>query len=113
MRYSIELDWDYPYLTVNGTPVHTNLSSATDPNGQNFGEGIIGSSNGWVALTADLSAFAGQTVAIGFQVDEIAITGQATDGAESDTGWTFNGFRTTTGVESAFYFNAYVAEYRQ
>ena len=126
VNYQIEFDWDYAYLTVNGNPVATNLSSATNPNGQNFGNGITGASGGWTTLTADLSAFAGQTVTIGFRywtdgavvepgfmVDDIDITGQPLDGAETDAGWTFDGFKTTTGTETAFYFNAYVAEFRQ
>lgn len=49
----------------------------------------------------------------GFMVDDIAITGQPVDGAESNAGWTFNGFKITTGTETSFYFNAYVAEFRQ
>ncbi len=127
VNYDIELDWDYAYLTVNGTPVATNLSSANDPNGQNFGSGITGSSNGnWVDLTADLSAYAGQTVTLGFRywtdgavaysgfkVDDIAITGLPIDDAETDAGWTYNGFVQTTGTVSESFFNAYFAEYRQ
>jgi len=127
VNYQIELDWDYAYLTVNGNPVATNLSTNTNPNGQNFGNGITGSSSGnWVDLTANLSAFAGQTVTLGFRywtdgavvepgfmVDDIQITGQPLDGAESDAGWTFDGFRVTTGTETSFHFNAYVAEFRQ
>jgi immune inhibitor A len=127
VRYAIEKDWDYAYLTVNGTEVHTNLSSATDPNGQNFGEGITGSSAGaWVDLTADLSAYAGQTVTIGFRywtdgavaetgigIDNIAITGQPLDGAEAAAGWTFDGFSATTGSTTVPFFNAYFAENRQ
>ncbi len=122
VRYAIEQDWDYAYLTVNGTPVATNLSTSTNPNGQNFGNGITGSSGGnWVPLTANLSAFAGQTVNLGFrywtdgaavesglQVDDITL-----DGTAHDTGWTLNGFRVTTGQETTPYFNAYVAEKRQ
>ena len=46
-------------------------------------------------------------------VDEINITGQETDGAETDTGWTFDGFRVTSGLEVQYYANYYVAEYRQ
>ncbi len=102
IKYDIEMDWDYGYLTVNGTPVRTNLSTATNPNGQNFGNGITGSSGGaWVDLTADLSAFAGQTVTLGFRywtdgavagggffLDDLAVTGQPVDGAETDPGWT-------------------------
>ena len=126
VNYQIELDWDYAYLTVNGTPVATSLSAQTNPNGQNFGQGITGSSGGWVQLTADLSAFAGQTVTIGFRywtdgavvepgfmIDEIAITGQAVDGAETNAGWVYDGFKATTGSETAYFFNAYVAEFRQ
>jgi immune inhibitor A len=126
VRYDIETDWDYAYLTVDGTSVATNRSTSTNPNSQNFGFGITGNSGGnWVALTADLSAFAGQTVDIGFrywtdgavvepgfQVDALEIPGQPLDGAESDAGWTFDGFRTTTGSETQSFFNAYVLEYR-
>ncbi|TFG59065.1 MAG: M6 family metalloprotease domain-containing protein, partial [Nitrospirales bacterium] len=68
----IEVDWDYAYLIVSDdggatwTNVNTNLSTNTDPNGQNFGEGITGDSHGYVDLTADLSAFVGD-VLIGFR----------------------------------------------
>ncbi len=126
VKYEIELDWDYAYLTVNGSPVATNLSTNSSPNGQNFGEGITGSSGGaWVDLTADLSAFADQTVTIGFRywtdvaaveegifIDEINITGQPTDGGETDPGWTYDGFVRATDVASVAFFNAYFAEFR-
>jgi immune inhibitor A len=125
VRYNIELDWDYAYLTVNGTPVQTNLSTTTDPNGQNFGYGITGVSSGWVDLTADLSTYAGQTVTLGFRywtdvntggfgfmVDNLAITGLPVDGAETEAGWTFAGFKVSNGTESAYFNHYYVAEYR-
>ncbi len=127
VRYDTELDFDYAYLTVNGAGVATNLSSATNPNGNNLGNGITGSSNGaWVTLSANLSSFAGQTVTLGFRyktdpavagtgfsVDDIAITTLATDGAETDAGWTYNGFLRTTGQQPISYFNAYFGEFRQ
>jgi immune inhibitor A len=135
VRYQTETDWDYAYVVVStdggatwiGVP--TNLSTTTDPNGQNFGNGITGSSNGaWVDLTADLSAYPGD-VLLGFRywtdgavvepgiaIDEISIAGGALDGAEADAGWTFSpatgGFRTSTGTETSFHFNAYVGENR-
>ena len=137
VRYNIEQDWDYAYVTVNGDEVPTSLSTNTNPNGQNFGNGITGVNYAWTPLSADLSAYAGQTVTLGFrhwndgfvqgqdptkpagfQVDAINITGQPFDGAESDAGWTFTtnqapiGFHVSTGTETADYFNAYVAEYR-
>ncbi|MGH3030576.1 MAG: hypothetical protein ACRDNE_07385 [Gaiellaceae bacterium] len=55
----------------------------------------------------------GAVVEPGFQVDAISIAGGPVDGAESNAGWTFDGFRTTTGTESTSHFNAYVAENRQ
>jgi immune inhibitor A len=129
---AIEYAWDYAYLIIStdgGTSwesVETNLSTTDDPNGQNFGYGITGSSGGnWIPLTADLSAYTGDVligfrywtdgyvVEPGFMVDDIAITGYPLDDAESDVGWTFAGFSLTTGTESAFYSNYYVAEFRQ
>jgi immune inhibitor A len=126
VNYEIETDWDYAYLTVNGVSVATDHSTNTNPNGQNFGFGITDFSGGWVPLTADLSAFEGQTVEIGLRywtdvasieagilVEDIQISGQPLDDAESDFGWAFDGFRTSTGSETASYFNAYIAEFRQ
>jgi immune inhibitor A len=132
VRYDIELDWDYAYLVVSTdggatwTNVHTDHSTNTSPNGQNFGEGITGSTGGnWVTLNADLSAFTGNVLVgfrywtdgavaePGFMVDELSITGHPTEGAESDAGWTFDGFRISDGTETGFFFNAYVAENRQ
>lgn len=133
VRYQTEEDWDYAYVVVSTdggatwTGVLTNRSTSTDPFGQNLGNGITGSTAGaWVPLTADLTAYAGQTVRIGFrywtdgavtepgfQADAVEIPGQPFDGAESSAGWTFAGFRTTTGSETLEYFNAYVLENRQ
>ncbi len=129
--YQIELDWDYAYLVVSTDggatweSVETNKSTTTDPNGQNFGFGITGSTKKWTRLTADLSAYEGDVLlgfrywtdgAVtepGFMVDDIAITGMAVDGAESETGWTFDGFKRTSGHESGLYTNYYLAEFRQ
>ncbi len=126
VRYDIEADWDYAYLTVNGDPVATNRSTSTNPFGQNFGDGITGSTGGsWVDLTADLSAYAGQTVTLGFRywtdvavanpgffVDDIAITGSALDDAETDPGWSYDGFSRTGAIVTRSFFNAYFAEFR-
>ena len=126
-RYQVEQDWDYAYLTVNGTAVPTSRSSTTNPNGQNLGHGITGSSGDvWVDLTADLSDFSGETVELGvryltdgavsepgFQIDAITLDGQPIGTAEGDEGWTLNGFRTTTGSEELTFFNAYILENRQ
>jgi immune inhibitor A len=134
-QYDIEADWDYAYLiVVDGGTTHivpTNLSTTTDPNAQNFGNGITGTSQfEWVPLTADLSAFAGRTVQVGFRywtdaftngkgllLDDIQITGQLTDGAEVVVPWVYSppvgtGFHVVQGDLGSF-FNAYIAEFRQ
>jgi immune inhibitor A len=134
VNFDIEVDWDYAYVVVSTdggatwTGVPTDFSTNSDPNGQNFGNGITGSSGGWTLLTANLSAYTGPTlvgfrywtdvaaVNPGFMADEVTVTGFPTDGAETDTGWTYapvGGFRVTDGTETGYYFNAYVAEFRQ
>jgi immune inhibitor A len=126
VRYDIHSKTDSAYLTVNGTPVRTSRSSSL-PDVEKPGYSITGTTSGaWVALTADLSAFAGQTVTlgvryvtgtlgsgVGFGIDEIAISGLPVDGAELDPGWTYSGFTRTDGHVTLSYFNAYFAEYRQ
>ena len=132
VSYQIELNWDYAYVVVSTNDglswesVETNLSTTTDPNGQNFGFGITGSTKRWTKLTADLSAYSGDVLVgfrywtdaamtePGFMADEIAISGYATDGAETVTDyWTFDGFKRTTGFESGYHTNYYLAEFRQ
>jgi len=128
VRYQIEEDWDYAYLqaSVGGSFVNvaTNRSTPTDPYGQNLGSGITGSTGGaWVPLTATLPAGTtavrfryvtdGAVVESGFQVDNIAVDGTLIGTAETDEGWTLDGFRITTGSESLEYFNAYVLANRQ
>jgi immune inhibitor A len=142
-RYHIEACWDYAYVEVStdgGTtfnPIETSASTDANENGQNFGHGITGTSGTptvcdefgtpvWVPVTADLSAYAGSTIQLrfrywtdgavvgdGFGVDNIEITGLATDGAETDPGWTYDGFSRTTGSTTVAFFNAYIAEFRQ
>jgi immune inhibitor A len=141
-RYQIETCWDYAYVEVSTdggatfSSIPTSASTADNENGQNFGNGITGTSGSpkvcdalgtpvWVPVTADLSSFANQTIQLrfrywtdgavagdGFGVDDIAITGQATDGGETDPGWTYAGFDRTTGSTVKSFFNAYFAEFR-
>ena len=123
--YGIEEGYDYANVIVSTDggvtwqTVPTNLSnSSVEPNG------IEGFSNDWVDLHVDLSAYTGN-VMLGFQyrsdggvnfdgfmVDDIQISGYDLDGAETETGWTFTGFRRTTGTEDKLYSQYYVAEYR-
>ena len=134
--YDIEANWDYAYVSVstNGT-TFTNLPSTittnTNPNGQNFGNGITGKSAGWVAASFDLTPYAGQTISLrfrywtdafvhnpGIEFDDIVITANGgtvfSDGAESSpNGWTLAGFKQTTGSETTLHNHYYVTEFRQ
>ncbi|TDB37015.1 MAG: M6 family metalloprotease domain-containing protein, partial [Actinobacteria bacterium] len=125
VNYGIEEGYDYANLIVSTdggatwATVPTNLSNSTVEL-----NGIDGASRGWTALTADLSAYSGDVLLgfsyitdggvaeVGFMVDDLSITGQALDGAETDAGWTFDGFKVTTGSESGSYWNYYLAENR-
>ncbi|HEX9505969.1 MAG TPA: hypothetical protein VGA62_08180, partial [Acidimicrobiia bacterium] len=122
--YGIEADYDYAYVEVSTdggshwTPLRTEASSTTDPNGQNLGNGITGSSSGetatgWKHLTADLAPYAGKEVQLrfeyvtdgnlnfgGFAVDDLEITGLPLDEAETDNGWTTSGFIRSTNLVS-------------
>ena len=125
VKYQIEQDWDYAYAVYSSdggktfTPLATSRSTTTDPNGQNFGQGITGSTGGaWVDLTASLSGVPsgalvgfrywtdGAAVEPGLQVDAVSIDGTPV------TSWSLAGFTTTTGSATQSYFNAYVAENR-
>jgi len=126
VNYGIEIGYDYANViasTDGGATwqtVPTNLSnSSVEPNG------IDGFSGGWVDLIADLSAYAGDVMLgfrytsdggvnyDGFMIDDIQVSGYPLDGAETDAGWTYTGFRVTTGTEAKLYNQYYVAEYRQ
>ncbi|WP_104524866.1 immune inhibitor A domain-containing protein [Blastococcus atacamensis] len=125
VKYQIEQDWDYAYAVYSTdggttfTSLPTNRSTTTDPNGQNFGSGITGSTGGeWVDLSADLTGVpAGAQVGFrywtdgaatepGLQVDAVTVDGTPV------TDWTLNGFTQTTGTMTSSYFNAYIAENR-
>ncbi len=126
VNYGIEEGYDYASLIASKDGgatwdiVPTNLSNSTVAD-----NAIDGFSDGWVQLTADLTAYEGDVLLgfaydtdggvaeVGFMVDDIAIAGFDVDGAETDAGWAFTGFKTTTGHEEGWYWNYYLAEYRQ
>jgi immune inhibitor A len=125
-NWDIETDWDYAYLDaqVGGVWQHvqTSASSTTNPNGQNFGFGITGSSGGWTTVTGTLPA--GTTayrfrywtdafvVRPGFAVDTISVGG-VVDNATNPGAWTLSGFRQLAGGQfTESYFHYYLAESR-
>ena len=136
VSYAIEAEWDYAFLEASTdggttwTPVLTNRSDSATHAGHNqsgfntSGTGITGRSGGWQPLTATLPGGTnairfryqtdGAAAESGFRVDDIAVGGTVIGTAETEgEGWTFDGFRTTTGAEIEKFFNAYIAENRQ
>jgi immune inhibitor A len=133
-NYAIELDWDYAFVEISTdggetfAPVKTNLSTATDPNGNNRGNGITGTSKGaWVPLTADLSDYAGPAQLrftmfndaaeneLGFKVDDIKVGDALVEGVEDGaTDWTLDGFQVAENGQTVNEYNQYyIAENRQ
>ena len=129
--FDTEEHFDFGFVEANvggvWTPVATNQSEPADEDQSGFngsGTGWSGSSGGvYVPLTATLPAGTTQVrfryetdpavTGRGFVVDNIAIAGFPVDGAESDTGWAFDGFSRTQATVTTVHFNAYVAENRQ
>ncbi len=69
--YDIETGWDYAYVEVstdgqNFTPIAGNITTTSNPNNQNRGNGITGASGGWVEGLFDLSSYVGQKITIRF-----------------------------------------------
>ena len=65
--YDIEDNWDYAYVQVSagGSAFETvpgNITTNYDPYGANWGNGITGSSGGWIEAKFDLSAYVGQSI---------------------------------------------------
>ncbi len=132
VNYDIEEDWDYAYLQVSDddgatwTSVATSESRTTNPNGSNLGQGISGATDGWIDLTADLSAYADKTVRLrwnyvtddnthgfGMAVDDLAV-GDYTSNFDSANDWTLGGwFAAAEGTYQANYSQYYLVENRQ
>jgi immune inhibitor A len=133
-NFSTEKDWDYAYAEVSTdggktfTPIATNFSTDTNPNNQNDGHGITGSSGGWKPLTASLADYAGQqaqlrfrmfndanTHGFGFKVDNIRVGDALSEDVEGGApDWTRDGFRVVTnGTYQTSFSRYYLAENRQ
>ncbi|QSS99588.1 immune inhibitor A [Pontibacillus sp. ALD_SL1] len=125
--YDIETDWDYAYVTVNGEPVASDVTTNTDPHGSNLGNGITGSSDGWIDASFDLSAYAGQEVEVaieyvtdaavsnpGLYADDLSIVvdGEEVvfDDAEGEAEFGLDGFTKNDGIKRSDHY--YLLEWR-
>lgn len=65
--FEIESNWDYAYVEVSTdgetfTPIAGNITTTSNPNGNNRGNGITGQSVGWMPAKFPLGDYAGQQV---------------------------------------------------
>ncbi|WP_369370271.1 immune inhibitor A domain-containing protein [Promicromonospora sp. Populi] len=134
VQYAIEEGYDYAFAEISTdggstwTALPNNLSTDDDPNGTNPGGGITGTSAGaWVELSADLSAYAGDTASVRFRyssdgganekgllVDDVAVGDALSEDFEDFADWTTDGFLTVgaDGTYEVNYTHYYVAENR-
>lgn len=130
--FDIEADWDYGYVMVYNLatdttePVAGNITTNSNPNGQNFGNGITGQSGGWVDASFDLSAYAGQQVYLmfyywtdgyvanpGLYIDDVQVSVDANSSADNAEGaglFTLDGFTKDTGKFTTPHY--YLVEWR-
>ena len=72
-NFDIETNYDYAYVEVSTdggrsfNPIPGNLTTDNDPYGNNIGNGITGSSAGWVQGFCPIGQFAGKTIWVRFR----------------------------------------------
>jgi immune inhibitor A len=116
---------DYAYVEVNDGSGYKAIPGSITKAAE--GNGIDGTSAGWVPATFDLSAYAGKTIGLqlhyatdggaggkGLFVDDLKVTSGATtvltSGAEtSPEGWTLGGFSSAGASITTLYDNYYIA----
>lgn len=116
-RWDIEVDYDYAQVLVSGNPIAGNHTKVNNQYHSGVTHFITGESKtisgaegalGWVDLTFDLSAYAGQSVTVeikyvtdpavggyGLVIDDLVLNNGSdifTDGAETEGSLTLNGF---------------------
>ncbi|GGD28832.1 immune inhibitor A domain-containing protein [Pontibacillus salipaludis] len=125
--YDIEKDWDYAYVTVDGEPVASDITTNENPYDSNLGNGITGSSNGWIDASFDLSPYVGQEVEVaieyvtdgavsnpGLYADDLSVVvdGEEVvfDDAEGEALFNLDGFTKTDGIKRSDHY--YLLEWR-
>lgn len=131
--YDIEEDWDYASVQVKeegsstSATVAGNITTTKDPYEQNPGDGITGTSNGWIDATFDLSAYAGKKITLsfnywsdvavampGFYADDITVTVDGSvvlfDDVEGELKFATQGFSKDEGKFEAEHY--YLLEWR-
>lgn len=98
--YEIENDYDYSYVAISYDGYIWNnlpgtLTTATDPYGNNLGNGITGTTNGnWVKETINLTPYAGNKIFLGFRF--------RSDASVNKEGWYVDDINVTSGITTIF-----------
>ncbi len=101
--YDIESNWDYAYVEVSTdgitfTSIPGSITTNYNPYGTNQGNGITGSSGGFVYASFDLAAYVGQEIYVRFTYDTDG--SQLGEGMYIDDIYPVDGFGTSTVVAS-------------
>lgn len=97
--YDIESDYDYAYLQISTdrgqtfTNLPGNITTNEDPNGANLGNGITGSSGGWVIAEFPLDSYVGQLAL--FRIEYITDGAITHEGIYIDDFWPAMAFERT------------------
>lgn len=80
----IESNWDYGYVEVSTdnrsfTPIPGSITTNSNPNGRNIGNGITGISTTWTLATFSLADYVGEVIWVRFRYQ--------TDGGTARVGW--------------------------
>ncbi len=137
-RYDMEVDWDYAFVAVNGTPIVGTIDGVPTTLTTNEYGATVGwdfAAADWVDGSFDLSDYAGQTVDLSFVyvtdaavagnfadlpdgvfLDDIAVGSAFSDGAEGGpNGWETSppgGWEIVGSQASALFSHYYIAGYR-
>lgn len=129
--YDIEVDWDYGSVQVNDgsgwKSIAGNITTESDPNGQNPGHGITGTSDGWIEARFDLTDYVGKQIGLrinywtdvavsnpGLYVDDLQVIADESvvieDGAEAEPIFELDGFSKSDGNLTSDHY--YLIEWR-
>ena len=121
--FDVEEDWDYAYVEVSAdggdswSILKGQHTTASNPVGNNFGDGYTGASGRWVQESIDISPYVGRKILVrfeyvtddavyldGFLLDDVAVVELGfVDDAEEVGGWQSDGFLRIDNVLSQNY----------
>jgi len=102
--YDIQERYDYAYFEVSTdgltfTPLSGDITTNYNPNGTNHGNGITGTSDGWIYVSFDISDYAGQSIY--YRLSYYTDNSITREGIYFDDLYPANGFVSKTTISSA------------